>query len=443
MHFKQVVKVLSLSIFLASCADPEDPVTDPGLSVHFPVANDLNYLVVSFDALRADALGTYGYPRDTSPNLDAFADEALVFEHAYAASNTTPTSFASTFSGLYPYRVFIGWNLIPTETLAGSMQQNGFHTFGVFNNIQLAEERNFGQGFSDYAVGSWPDEKALELGRQALEDTKGSKFFGWIHFISPHTPYDYREMSAHLAGPQEEGRYAKTTGGTFDIQSDDELARVRDLYDGEIYFGDHIFGQLLSMLEELGLADNTVVIVTSDHGEEFMEHGQVQHNAMYEELIHIPMMIRHPRMADGARTDVRYVGVDLYPTVAAMAGLEAPGGIDGLDLFHPFDARRHRLSVGMTNDKRQEMVNEKDRMKLIVGCAEFTEELYDLSSDPGEQTDLILDRPSLAGSLYDAMEKITVSNPCGLLKNANRGKAPEDHLSPEQIEQLRSLGYIQ
>jgi arylsulfatase len=428
---------------LVSCSDQEADREHPGLRSVLPSAENLNILIVSFDALRADALGLHGYDRETSPNLDAFAERALVFDHAYSASNTTPTSFASAFTGQYAYKVFIGWQLIPSATLAGALQEAGWHTFGLFNNIQVAAERHFGQGFDDYSVVSIRDEKVLEEARRLLEENKDRKFFGWVHFISPHTPYKYREMAAHLAPPQAEGRFAETTGGHFEVETPEELARVRDLYDGNIYFGDHLFGQLMAHLEALGLDDNTVVIVTSDHGEEFMEHGQLQHNALYEELIHIPMIIRHPGLERGARTDARYVGVDLLPTVAAMAGLEPPPDIDGVNLFDPFNADRFRLSVGMTNDKRQELTNERRGKKLILGCAEYVEELYDLEQDPAESNDIVLDKPSLAGSLYDAMLGITIADPCKLLKGANRGKAPEDLLSPEQIEQLRSLGYIQ
>lgn len=439
----QIVITTILSIFLLSCADRDADREHPGLAEHLPSAEDLNILVVSFDALRADALGLYGYERETSPNLDAFAEQALVFDHAYSASNTTPTSFASAFTGQYAYKVFIGWQLIPSTTLAGMLQETGRHTFGLFNNIQVAAERHFGQGFDDYSVVSVRDEKILEDAKRLLDEAKDRKFFGWVHFISPHTPYKYREMAAHLAPQQSEGRFAETTGGHFEVESPEELARVRDLYDANIYFGDHLFGELMAHLESLGLADNTVVIVTSDHGEEFMEHGQLQHNALYEELIHIPMIIRHPGMEQGARTDARYVGVDLLPTVAAMAGLEPPQGIDGIDLYNPFNADRQRLAVGMTNDKRQEISNERRGKKLILGCAEYEEELYDLALDPEERNDLVLDQPALAGTLYDAMLGITVADPCNLLKGANRGKAPEDLLSTEQIEQLRSLGYIQ
>ena len=441
-YYLHIFIAFSLLVLLSSCSD--DSVREhPGLAEQLPPSGELNFLVVSFDALRADALGLYGYPRETSPQLDAFAEQALVFETAYTASPTTPTSFASAFTGQYPYRVFLGWKLIPTTTLAGLMQAAGYHTFGLFHNIQLVAERNFNQGFDRFEVGTWPDETVLEMAKEWLNDTADRQFFGWVHFISPHTPYDYREISAHLAGPQEDGRYATTTGGDFDIASEEELKRVRDLYDGEIYFGDFLFGQLMDHLDSLGLSDNTVVIVTTDHGEEFMDHGQLQHNALYEELIRIPLIIRHPEVRTGARTDARYVNVDLMPTVAAMAGLEAPGNIDGINLLEPFDADRYRLSAGMTNAKRQEMANEQAALKLILSCSDYSEELYDLASDPGEKTDIVLDRPSEAGRLYDAMLGITIADPCKLLKNANRGRAPEDLLTPEQIEELRSLGYIQ
>jgi arylsulfatase A-like enzyme len=439
----RLLGIIALILLLGSCGKEETEYR-PGLKTSLPDSSGLNFLIISFDALRADALGLYGYHRDTSPNLDHFAEQALVFDNAYTASPTTPTSFAAAFSGQYPFRVFIGWNLIPTTTLASLMQESGFHTFGFFNNLQLAAERNFGQGFDSFKVTTWNDEQVLEEAKRLLSDAADRRFFGWIHFITPHTPYKYRDMSAQLAGPQTEGRYAVTTGGNFDIESDEELERVRDLYDGEVYFGDDLFRQLMEHVESLGLTDNTVVIVTSDHGEEFLEHGQLQHNAVYQELIRIPLIISHPGLTEGARTDVPLVNVDLMPTIAAMAGIKSPDNIDGIDLYNPFDAKRFRLSASMTNNLRFEIANEQAANKFILGCTPgFREELYDLVADPGEKNDLILDQPGQAGRLFEAMESITLIDPCNSIENASQGRVPEDLLSPEQIEKLKSLGYIQ
>ena len=261
--------LLFAGLILASCSDERDG-QHPGLSTLLPPPSRMNVLIVSFDALRADALGLYGYARNTSPNLDAFAERSLVFDSAYAAAPVTPTSFSAAFTGQHPYRVFLGWQLIPAMTLAQMMKDAGYSTFGLFNNVQLAPQRNFGQGFDHFRGETWPDRQVLKDAKAKLSELKNEKFFGWVHFISPHTPYDYREMSSHLAPLQSEGRFARSTGGKFEVKNDEELARVRDLYDGEVFFADHLFGKLMEFLEQSGLAEKTIVIVTADHGEGFI-----------------------------------------------------------------------------------------------------------------------------------------------------------------------------
>jgi arylsulfatase len=406
----------------------------------------MNVLVISFDALRADALGVYGYPRETSPNLNAFAHEALVFDNAYVASPVTPTSFAAAFTGLYPYKAFVGWKLISSTTLATVMQEAGYRTFALMNNVQLVTERNFDQGFDQYDTGPWADEKLLEDAIETIDQAASGQepFFGWIHFISPHTPYEFREMSAHLAGPKSEGRFADRTGGNFEIEHPDEIKRVRDLYDGEIFFADHNFGRLISHLQETGILDRTIVIVTSDHGEEFLEHGQVQHNALYEELVRVPLLVRHPGNPNHLRSGAPVMTMDLLPTVTSMVGLNAPPELDGIDLRQPVDPNRHRIVVGMTNRNRHEILSEQNGQKLIQSCKpEFSEELYNVHVDPGESSNIILDHPGVANRLGDLLENATGTEPCLLISNASQGVAPEELLSKEQIEELKSLGYIQ
>lgn len=406
----------------------------------------MNVLVVSFDAMRADALGLYGYARETSPNLDAFAGEALVFERAYSSAPVTPTSFAGAFTGLYPYKVFVGWQMIPTTTLADVMSNAGYYTFALLNNVQLVTERHFDKGFARYDTGPWRDLDLLYLARDTLDEAleKNQPFFGWIHFINPHTPYDYREMSAHLAPPQEEGRFATNVPGSFEIESEAELKRARDLYDAEVFFADHLFGALIDHLRQQGVLDNTIILVTADHGEEFMDHGQIQHNALYEELVRIPMLIRHPGHPVSTRTDVPFLNIDLLPTIASIVGAEAPADLDGIDLRGPIDHDRHRIVTAMTNNKRYEILSERGGKKLIQTCKpEYKEELYDLAADPGEKNNLILDDPTLATELSELLEAALGTEPCALIQAVNQGKTPQDLLSPEQIEELKSLGYIQ
>lgn len=429
---------------LATCKS--EGAREGELRPKLPDAPGMNVLVISFDAMRADALGLYGYDRETSPNLDAFAEEALVFENAYSSAPVTPTSFAGAFTGLYPYKVFVGWEMIPATTLAQAMSAAGYYTFALLNNVQLVTERHFDRGFELFDTGPWKDPDLLQLARTSLDKALANDqpFFGWVHFINPHTPYDFREMSAHLAPLQEDGPFAQRVPGSFEIQSEAELERARDLYDAEVFFADHLFGALIDHLEQKGALDRTIIIVTADHGEEFMDHGQVQHNALYEELVRIPMIIRHPGHPAGTRTDVPFINVDLFPTIASMTGAEVPANLDGVDLREPVDSDRHRIVTAMTNNKRYEILSESDGRKLIQTCTpEFREELYDLTADPDETSNLILDDPALANDLGDLLEDEIGTEPCALIRAVNQGKAPEDLLSPEQIEELKSLGYIQ
>lgn len=441
LHF--YAAAILAALLLGGCETDREQ-TPTGLAAKVQARPDYNVLVVSFDALRADALGTHGYPRDTSPNIDAFADRSIVFESAYSAAPVTPTSFAAAFTGQYPFRVFVGWQLRDSLTLASLMRNSGYATFGIFNNVQLARQRNFDQGFEVFSARSTRDERIFGEARDLLEAHADQKFFGWIHFLSPHTPYEYREMSDHLAPFQEEGRFAKSTGGHYEVHNDAELKRARDLYDGEVYYADDLFRRLMNVLEELGLQENTIIALTADHGEEFMDHGQLQHNSMFEEVVRIPMMIYHPDLQQGVRTRQPFVNIDLLPTLAALAGIEPPAVLDGIDQINAADSERFRVVTGMTNKDRYEIMIEQSGRKLIQLCTpDFKESLFDLNTDPGEKTDVVLDRPDVAGELFEELQSIVMGEPCRVIADSSIGKTPEQLLNDEQIEQLKSLGYIQ
>jgi arylsulfatase A-like enzyme len=343
-----------LVLLLSSCSQ-EDSKLHQGIAEHLPKAPGLNVLVISFDAMRADGMGLYGYHRNTTPNLDHFAQQALVFENAYSASPSTPTSFAS-----------------------------------------------------------------------------------------PHTPYTHREISDHLAPLETQGRFWKEVPGHYDVMDDAELGRARALYDGEVFFADYLFGQLMQHLQQLDLADRTIVVVTADHGEEFMDHDKLGHKSLFEEVIRIPLLIRHPDAGKGARTAVPYLNIDLLPTLISMLGLEPPPGIDGLDLRAPFPAPRTRVVTSMAGKKLLRIAVEQEGRKLMQVCLPvFREELYDLTTDPDERANIVLDHPGLASNLSAALIRLTRAEPCQLILSTMGDQAQEELLSPEQIEQLRSLGYIQ
>lgn len=435
---------IAAALVLLLCACDSKSRQSDSLTEELPTNTGLNVLIVSFDAMRADALGLYGYSRPTSVNLDRFAQESLIFDHAYAAAPVTPTSFAAAFTGQLPFRVFNAWKLIETDTLAEIFAGAGFTTFALLNNTQLVAERNFQQGWQRYDVVHLPDRELLQQAMQRIEEVGDQRFLGWVHFISPHTPYDYREMAEQFYDPDYSGRFEQTVPGTFEVQNEKELKRVRDLYDGEVFFADVLFGELLEFLDERGLMDNTLIVVTSDHGEEFMDHGNVQHNSQFEELIRIPMLIRHPDRPVQTRTDAPYLNTDLLPTLAAIVGIDAPEVPDGLDLTRNFRRDRLRLSVGMTHKELRQVSATRKKGKLIVTCRpEYSESLYDLASDPGEQVDLILDAPKVADELYEGMTRQSYGEACELVQLAVSGQAETHGLTDEQINELKSLGYLQ
>ena len=175
-----------------------------------------------------------------------------------------------------------------------------------------------------------------------------------------------------------------------------------------------------------------------------MDHGQLQHNAQYQELIHIPMLIRHPRVEQGTRTDAPYLNVDLLPTLASIAGIAYPEVADGLDLTRAYRTDRVLVSTGMTHRELRQMSVNKGQDKLIVTCQpDYLEQLYALGEDPLEQTDRVLDRPDLAGVLFSDLETTALGDPCVAITRAISGQQPETGLSDEQLERLKSLGYIQ
>lgn len=445
------IMLLVAILLLGGCRGTEaEPVASgEGLAGLLPVDPGLNVVVVSFDALRTDYLGAYGHGGGVSPEIDAFARDALVFDRAYSAAQSTPTSFAASFTGLYPFKVFLKWRLADGPTLAGAFAEGGWRTAGFFNNRQLDPERNFGQGFETFTVDYQPDEESfLDRAIAWVDQVRDDRFFLWVHFISPHAPYRARETSARFYTPDYQGRFAEGSGppGDLDtVEDPDELARFKELYTGEVHFADHLFGTVWRALADRDLTGRTLVVLTADHGEGLMDHGVLFHQQVFEEVVRIPLIIRHPGARRGLRSDVLAANVDFFPTLAAIAGLPVPAGLDGWDFRTQDTAARPLLLTAMTHMDWRSMGMLWGDHKLIANCVtpSRTEwELYDLTNDPREQLDLYGTAPVLEDSLRAIIDALTNGGPCGAIRTASRGKSPTAGMSDEKIEQLRSLGYV-
>ena len=326
-------------------AGPPAPAPDPagsGLRSGEAAAGSRNLVLVVADTLRADRLGCYGHDRDTSPSLDALAAESVLFENAFAPSPYTATSHASLFTSLYP-NTHLVWNKTELEggatvfpklsenavTLAEALRDAGWQTAGIADGGFVKEERGLHQGFELFeskttGVGGRVD-RALEWLREERDPER--PFFLFLHTYEVHSPYmpeleyvdrfdpDYRgplreavrqarqwvaenPLANPINKPQE--RFFKPL---FEAQgfSPEDQAFVRTLYDAEIAMVDDEFARLRAYLRESGLDQDTAIVVTSDHGEEFWEHDYWGHHKLWEETLRVPLIARLPGGPPGAR----------------------------------------------------------------------------------------------------------------------------------------------
>ncbi|MGF1467693.1 MAG: sulfatase-like hydrolase/transferase [Sandaracinaceae bacterium] len=436
-------------------------------------------LVVVVDTLRADHLPLYGYEPGSTPRLDAFAEDAVVYERAYANASWTRPSFASILTGHYArsHRVMGKSDRLSPDlvTLPEALRAHGYATGGVVTNPNVSAFYGFDQGFDAYTylepefiLGAddtaaklllvqalrRPIEGAMarfgsvrpgtayrdaeEVNRALLAWLDGGRpaerpFFAFVGYMDPHDPY--------FAHPYDGEGYAKVAHPHPSLEEADHL---RDLYDGEITFWDEHFGALLDALRERGLYDDLMIVVTSDHGEEFADHGGFWHGeTLYDEQLHVPLLIKLPGNAR-AGTSVRHwvQSIDLMPTVLARAGVrEVPAGIQGQTVSEPTErAYAEETHNGAILESVRQLRDFRE-LKLITANAGNPRglapvELYDVGEDPGEQRNLAPDAPevdALTAGLDEARSR------------AVEGAVEAVHveLGEDQLRQNCRIGYIE
>ena len=410
-----------------------------------------NLLFVVVDTVRADHLSTYGYERETSPTLDRLAAEGIVFDQAISQSSWTMPATASLLTGLYPteHGVTDAQPLpLDLDTVAERLQRLGFSTLGVSANPLVGDAEGFHQGHERFVHLPWARAGTInELVVQLLREHAGSRWFMYVHYIDPHDPYaapepygstflDVQSGNPRFGDPAEFRRLVDAVNfgqGTAEWDETD-VAYLEAAYDGEIRYWDAAFGQLLDTLLERGLLDDTFVIVTSDHGEEFLEHGKLKHGPhLYEESIRVPLLVWGP----GLQAERHPLPVEtrnlakLAPWLLGFAG-EEPGLIDVLAARRglAFSHTGHGLLDGRPG--RVELASVRDsRWKFLEHPGLGRRELYDLHSDPGETTDLH-SNDSTSASRYALL--------LGRWLAARQARPPASE--PEVLDELRALGYI-
>lgn len=468
---------LDLTIVTSASPEPRTP-------------RSANLVLIVVDALRADRLGCYGYPRPTSPHIDALSRRGVTFERAIVQYPATGPSFGSLFTGKYPRkhglsgmdpRLWLGGDF--NRTLAEVLGAAGYHTGAIITG-SLTRSSGLARGFFTLfeempAYGTYDVRSALETLRSRLPVMRAwvrwrrgrdphlvvkeaerfverapQPFFLFLHLYDTHAPYDPPRQYLDLVRP-EAAAYPplssdelRTLAGREAPLTAEELHRLEALYDGEVRSADAAVGRLVGNLERIGLLDETVIVLTSDHGEELYDHGKLEHGHIFNTNLRVPLIVVPPSpAAAGVRVDSPVELIDVLPTLLTMVDLAVPDGIDGRPL--PLDGAgaaegeeayafaeadcgpRGKACLVSVQDRRWKLTLDREAGALT---------LFDLERDPLERVDVAAENPEVADRLEKALRKWDSSQPdLAALRQRYQGV----EVSEEIRERLRQLGYIE
>jgi arylsulfatase A-like enzyme len=428
---------------------------------------DHNVILVVIDALRADHLGIYGYQRSTSPNLDSFAGEGIIFDRGYSQASWTIPSMASYMTSLYQ-----GVHRMSTSprseefrvlsprfvTLAESLKNSGMKTAAITSQVWFREKLGITEGFTEVISsrkqalqpreGQFLTDRALKW----LDENGGDRFFLYLHYMGPHKPY--------TAPPPFKGRFTGSLDDTSPGKTEkpnsrrsmkkmarrgeittDNLAYLMARYDEKLAYTDEQLGRLFDYLEESRLLDKTIIFVTADHGEAFNEHGNIYHGgSCYKEVIHVPMILRLPHgKFRGMRTDALAETIDIYPTIHDLLGLEIPAPIQGESLMPLIEGKGESKEAVVQG--RETRIITREWSALINESGSSVEQLFYLPSDPTEQRNLAGENPVVEREMLERARNLRKSNRD--LRVYYESEIKTVDLDDETIERLKSLGYLQ
>jgi len=426
-----------------------------------------NVILISIDTLRADHLGCYGYPQNTTPNIDEFSKDSVLFKETIAQAPSTTPSHASIFTSSIPshHGAFFSMRKpIPQDlvTMAEILRENGYKTISFNGGAQIAAEFGFDQGFDTYD--SWQVKKnqpsitlidkvdfTIEKVDSAIDWIRthpNEKFFLFLHTYEVHHPYTPKkeyldlfekhysgDLPAHISGRLLE----KINKGNLEISKEDEQ-HIVNTYDAEIYSMDIAFGTLVDFLKKEDLYDSIVVIFTSDHGEEFREHGWTgwHSHTLYDELLKVPLMVKFENSKYGGTVIEEQVrSIDILPTLLDILNIASLECFEGTSLVKRFNStnRKELLAVSEqdTVGQRHPATIRTKRWKLYDRLNDVR--LFNLKSDPLEQKDVRKGNKGVCNKLQDELSY-------WLSRKQSVVEAGEADLDEETLKRLKSLGYI-
>jgi len=421
---------------------------------------DYNVVLISLDTLRADHLGVYGYNKKVSPKIDKFAKASIVFNNAYSHAPWTAPAHAAMLTSLYPS--VLGLKKYPTvgriadkvETMAEYFKSQGYRTYAVTEGGWVHARFGFDQGFEKYFQSAKHVQKGVINAKKWIQENKKDKFFLFFHTYDIHRYNPPAEFRKGIV-PEEKHRFAedKTLAKNIQLLENEEFLKtinekdkeyIVSLYDASIKYVDNYVGQLIEYLGKSGLLKNTIVVITSDHGEEFWENGRTGHGyTNREEQIKVPMIIYHPKMTAGRRRGV-FRHIDLLPTLAKCLNRPVRPSWLGQSyvdyMMNPKKKMKDRFNFCEAGHKNYKSI-QTSKWKLVQFKGEKIPKLYDLKNDPKEIKSVFKDNEAVMRPLKQTLTEIIKINRKLQPSFTEKGdKTPA--MSKKLLEQMRKLGYV-
>jgi arylsulfatase A-like enzyme len=462
----------TLLLALAACdPGPKPPPATPAAAPS-SAGTRRNVLLITIDTLRADHLGAYGYARPTSPRIDAFAKRAVVFDQAYTYWPKTRGSFVAMMSGRRDSQTGYGKShpllLDFNPTLAEALKKAGYRTAATVDNANVAAQHGYARGFDRYRE-TWLEEENLPTemdktraitgdGLAFLESASSEQpFFLWLHYVNPHAPYTppppYDTMFLKDGAGQQGERLRVVDGFVggvskqWAVPGQDRLGYYVAQYDGEIAAVDQEVGKVLDALDRSPHAAQTLVVITSDHGESLGEHGYYFDHGqdLHDPCLRIPLLVAEPGVPGGTRSTELATTLDLVPTVLDAVKVSYPPDLAGTSLLPALRGRplgRERL---FARNDRNLTAGFDARLKVIATPTDtdLQYQLFDRAADPQETKDVARTKPDDMRvarrelELFLARSEREWSHTRGLLSD----KPGEAANSPAACEQLKAWGY--
>lgn len=480
---KYTLMFLTLSLIIAGLLLLIKGQKNDSASNQYPNAN---IILIVIDALRADHLGCYGYSRDTSPEIDKLAKEGIIFKNMLAQSSWTKPATASILTGLYPKsHGASGGNCIPGQVnlLPEILDKYGYRSYAFTANSFVSKAYGFDQGFGKFyffqenveKYGSNIHIRSDQLSHSIskfilqLEDT--NKNFIYIHYMDPHYPYTPKDKFFSHPNKREFTTSFPLQKSVLSLPGEEGHSIIQEAinaYDDEILFNDKMIGRLMQTLKNKNMYSNSIIIITSDHGEEFFEHGNCEHgNSLYDEVLKVPLIIRLP---DKIHKTINQIAnqVDILPTILSLLKKPIPKDIEGINLLDnkrnfnlPSYAElsvskitlvsirtlKHKLIEGyaghLSDNPDYRWFKEKAIIKTDIDIKHVLpgrayQEYYFLTKDPGE-TDNLYKQRKYKRTIVELRKQLKKYLMGGFIRV---DKKKPGKLNQEQIEALKTLGYI-